>query len=482
MKKKKANKKYKNILGISLGILLLIVTILFVILIKMLNVIPDKYFLIGVVLISLLTLFIVVFLLIKKKNMIIKIIKVFCYLLAIGLIGVYLFGAYYLNKTLNFIDNISIMNEEVTNYYIVVLKDSRYQEISDLDGESLAYFDNTEQKVLDSIKLDISYESTNDITKLKDMLYNKVVESILISDIIKNKLEEDYVSFNDDIRVLETISIKNKIEDITKKVSMKNTPFNILIGGIDTYGDINQTSRNDVNIIVTINPNTNEILLTSIPRDYYVQLHGTSGYKDKLTHASYYGINTAVQTIEDIFDIDINYYVKVNFSTVIDLVDALGGITVYADQSVYVLPGCQINYGYNDLNGVCALAFARERYSYSDGDRHRGRNQQEVIKAIFNKLASGSTLISEYTNILKVLDGKFATNMDMDEVMSLLKYEVEELGGYYIESIQVDGYGSMGPTYSYPGQDLWIMIPDENTINDAKTEINKVLNNESIKG
>jgi len=481
MKNNKKKKKKKNIIGISLGILLLIITIFFVSLIKVLNIIPDNYFLIGVIVLTLLTILILIFLLIRSKNIVIKVIKGGCYFLAIILIAVYLFGAYYLNETLNFIDNISIMNEEVTNYYVVVLKDSRYQEISDLDGESLAYFDNTDQKVLDSIKLELTYEITNDINKLKDMLYDNEVESILISDIIKNKLEEDYSDFNDNIRILETISIKNKIEDITKKVTMKNTPFNVLISGIDSYGSINRTSRNDVNIIVTINPNTNEILLTSIPRDYYVQLHGKTGYKDKLTHASYYGINTAVQTIEDIFDTDINYYVKVNFSTVIELVDTLGGINVYADQSVTLGSKCNIKNGYNTLDGRCALAFARERYSYSDGDRHRGRNQQEVIKAIFNKLASGTTLISEYTNVLNVLDGKFATNMDMDEVLSLIKYEVNELSGYHIESTQVDGYGSMGPTYSYPGQDLWIMIPDEDTINNAKALMNKVLNDESIK-
>ena len=208
---------------------------------------------------------------------------------------------------MNFIGNISVTKEEITNYYIMVLDTSKYQESSDLYGESLAYFEKTEQNILDSIKLDLNYNTTKDIYKLKDMLYNQEVESILITDIIKNKLEEDYPDFETNTRILETISIKNQIEDITKKVSIKNTPFNVLISGIDAYGDINQTSRNDVNIIATINPNTNEILLTSIPRDYYVQLHGTTGYKDKLTHASYYGINTAVKTIEDILSTNINY-------------------------------------------------------------------------------------------------------------------------------------------------------------------------------
>lgn len=470
-------KKGKNIVGISLGILLLIITISFITLLKVLNIVPSKYFVYGTIIISIITLIIIIFLLIKSKNILLKVIKTLCYILAITLIGVYSFGIYYLNKTMNFIDNISIMNEEITNYYIVVLATSKYQETSDLYGLTLAYYDKTNQDIIDRIKLELKYTTTNDINKLKDKLFSQEVEAILISDIIKNKLEEDYDNFTDNIKILETISIKNKIEDITKKVSIKNTPFNVLISGIDTYGDINQTSRNDVNIIATINPNTNEILLTSIPRDYYVRLHGTEGYKDKLTHASYYGINMQVQTIEDIFDIDINYYVKVNFSTVIELVDELGGIEVYADQNVYLGQNCQIKQGYNNVDGKCALAFSRERHSYLDGDRHRGRNQQEVIKAIFNKLNNASTLISEYTNILNVLNGKFATNMDMNEVLNLIKYELDDLKDYSIESIQVDGYGDMGETYSYPYQKLWIMIPYQDTIDSAKSSINKVLNN-----
>lgn len=482
MKNNKKKKRNKNIVGISLGILLLIITIIFLCLIKTINIIPDKYFNIATILISIITLTIEIFLLIKKKNVILKGIKIFCYTISILLITIYSFGIHYLNKTVNFLDNISIMNEEITNYYIIVLKDSVYQETSDLYNKSLLYFNDTKQEVINSIKLDLSYSTTKDINEFKNKLYNKEVEAILISDIVKNKLEEDNADFNTNTKILETISIKNKIEDITKKVSIKNTPFNVLISGIDTYGNINQTSRNDVNIIATINPNTNEILLTSIPRDYYVQLHGTTGYKDKLTHASYYGTNMAVQTIEDIFDIDINYYVKVNFSTVIELVDELGGIEIYADQSVYLRPNCNIKKGYNTLNGECALAFSRERHSYIDGDKHRGRNQQEVIEAIFKKVSSGTTIINEYTNILNVLDGKFATNIDINEVLNLVKYEVNDLKNYHIESIQVDGTGSMGKTYSYPYEDLWIMLPDENSINNAKMIINKVLNNQSVKG
>ena len=474
-------RKKLSLFGIILGILLIIMTISLIVLINTFNVIPDNYYILIIVFLISSNIILNLLLMFNFKNKFLKVMHIISYVITILLLISFSFGIFYLNKTMNLFDNFNVIKEEVTDYYIIVLNDSVYQEPSDLYEKTLEYYDKTDKEVLDSIKLSLTYSSTSDINSLKDNLFNHKVESILISDIIKNKYEEEDSTFNEKIRVLKTISIKNEIEDITKRVSIKNTPYNLLISGIDTYGDINKTSRNDVNIVATINPNTNQILLTSIPRDYYVKLHGTEGYNDKLTHASYYGINMQVQTIEDIFDIDINYYVKVNFSTVVDLVDKIGGIEVYADQYVK-LGGCpEINVGMNKLNGKCALAFSRERHSYIDGDRHRGRNQQEVIKAIFNKLSSGTTILTSYTDIIDSLDGKFATNMDMEEVTSFIKYELNDLKDYKIVSTQVDGYGSMGPTYSYPSQDLWIMIPYPETINNAKELMNKVLNNEVIK-
>lgn len=480
MTKKKNKERKISILGIILGILLLLMTLSLIIIINILDIIPSNYYIPLIIILIVISIILNFFLIYKFKNKFLKVTKVFLTIISIIVILVYSTFIYYLNKTMNLFENISIIKEEVSYYYIVVLDTSIYQEPSDLYEKKLAYYETTDKEVIDSLKLSLEYTTTKDIAKLKDSLYNQEVDAILISDIIKNKYEEDDESYSNNTRIIKTIEIKKSIEDITKRVSIKNTPFNVLISGIDAYGDINQTSRNDVNIVATINPNTNEILLTSIPRDYYVQLHGTTGYKDKLTHASYYGINMAVETIEDILDTDINYYVKVNFTTVVDLVNEIGGIDVYADQDVNI-GTCKIKEGYNNLDGKCALAFSRERHSYTDGDRHRGRNQQQVIIAVFNKLTSGTTLLTEYTNILSVLDGKFATNMDTKEITDYIKYELNDLKDYTIKTTQLDGYGSMGETYSYPGQDLWIMIPYEETIDNAKNLINKVLNNESIK-
>ena len=482
MTTKKKKKVLKiNIFGLILSLMLIAISISLIVFSQMFDIIPNNYYNLFIAFIIISNILLFILLVLKFKNKFLKVLKILAYIITIILIIIYSVGIVYLNKTRHLFENISIIKEEVTNYYIVVLDTSNYQEPSDLYEKSLAYYETTSKEVLDSIKLSLTYVPISDVTKLKDKLYNKEVDAILISDIIKNKFEDEDEDFTSNTRILKTIEITKQIEDITKRVSIKNTPFNVLISGIDTYGDISQTSRNDVNIVATVNPNTNEILLTSIPRDYYVKLHGTEGYNDKLTHASYYGINMVVTTIEDILDIDINYYVKVNFTTVVDLVNEIGGVDVYADQAINKWKDCPIKEGYNHLNGNCALKFSRERHSYIDGDRHRGRNQQEVIKAIFTKLTSGSTILTEYTNIINVLDGKFATNIDMNEVTDFIKYELNDLKDYTIINTQLDGYGSMGPTYSYPYQDLWIMIPYEDTITNAKNLINKMLNNESIK-
>ena len=482
MTTKKKKKVLKiNIFGLILSLMLIAISISLIVFSQMFDIIPNNYYNLFLAFLIISNILLFILLILKFKNKFLKVLKILAYIITIILIIIYSVGIVYLNKTRHLFENISIIKEEVTNYYIVVLDTSNYQEPSDLYEKSLAYYETTSKEVLDSIKLSLTYVPISDVTKLKDKLYNKEVDAILISDIIKNKFEDEDEDFTSNTRILKTIEITKQIEDITKRVSIKNTPFNVLISGIDTYGDISQTSRNDVNIVATVNPNTNEILLTSIPRDYYVKLHGTEGYNDKLTHASYYGINMAVTTIEDILDIDINYYVKVNFTTVVDLVNEIGGVDVYADQAINKWKDCPIKEGYNHLNGNCALKFSRERHSYIDGDRHRGRNQQEVIKAIFTKLTSGSTILTEYTNIINVLDGKFATNIDMNEVTDFIKYELNDLKDYTIINTQLDGYGSMGPTYSYPYQDLWIMIPYEDTITNAKNLLNKMLNNESIK-
>lgn len=467
--------KKKNIIGIIAGILLFIITTIFIVILKKLDVVPDKYFMLLVAACYIVTIITDVFLFISSDNIVFKLFKGLAYIVTILMIVGYSCGIYYLNKTTHFMNNLNTIKKEITSYYIIVMKESKYDEISDLYGKNLTYYEGTSQEVLSKIKLELNYSTVKNIDSLKDRLYTAKTDSILVSDLIKEDLEEKYTDFSERTRVLKTIDITKDVEDITKKVSIKNTSFNVLISGMDSYGTINKTTRNDVNMIATINPNTNKVLLTSIPRDYYVQLHGKTGYKDKLTHAGIYGINTVVQTIEDLFGIDINYYVRVNFTTVESLVNTIGPIEIYSDKAMS-LDGCKYVVGTNTVNGKCALRFARERHSYVEGDNHRIKNQQEVIKGIFNKLSKSAMVVTDYTSILNSLDGKFATNMDMKDITAFIKYELEDITKYEILDTQVTGTGSMELTYSYPHQKLYVMFPSEQSVESAKEYINKISN------
>lgn len=467
--------KKKNIIGIISGILLFIITTIFIVILKKIDVVPDKYFMLLVAASYIVTIITDIFLFISSDNIVFKLFKGLAYIVTILMIVGYSCGIYYLNKTTHFMNNLNTIKKEITSYYIIVMKESKYDEISDLYGKNLTYYEGTSQEVLSKIRLELNYSTVKNIDSLKDRLYTAKTDSILVSDLIKEDLEEKYTDFSERTRVLKTIDITKDVEDITKKVSIKNTSFNVLISGMDSYGTINKTTRNDVNMIATVNPNTNKVLLTSIPRDYYVQLHGKTGYKDKLTHAGIYGINTVVQTIEDLFGIDINYYVRVNFTTVESLVNTIGPIEIYSDKAMS-LDGCKYVVGTNTVNGKCALRFARERHSYVEGDNHRIKNQQEVIKGIFNKLSKSAMVVTDYTSILDSLDGKFATNMDMKDITAFIKYELEDITKYEILDTQVTGTGSMELTYSYPHQKLYVMFPSEQSVESAKEYINKISN------
>jgi LCP family protein required for cell wall assembly len=277
-------------------------------------------------------------------------------------------------------------------------------------------------------------------------------------------------------KIIETISLKVSNEVETKEVNVSKEAFNVYISGIDIFGDISLVSRSDVNMIMTVNPNTHQILLTSIPRDYYVQLHNTTGYKDKLTHAGIYGVDMSVKTIEDLLDININYYARVNFTTLISLVDAIDGIDIYSNQSFVAQDGTTFKKGMNHLNGTKALSFARERHAFKDGDRQRGKNQQAVITAIIDKVMSSRTLVTKYTTILETLGKSFQTNIDTSKIYELVNMQLDKMPNWEIDSISLDGTDSSNYTYSYKLQKLYVMEPNMDTVRAARDQINAITN------
>ncbi|MGN1342478.1 MAG: LCP family protein [Bacilli bacterium] len=470
--KKTRNKKKMNFKNIYL-MLFALVTIFFIIFLRIINIIPTLYFIILIVI--LIILYLIIFFLLKKK-------KKLGYIISILFIIIYAIITDYLGITMNFFSNFSKIHYSEETFLVIVLKEE-YQDINDLQNKNIGYVQNnlnSIDKAIEKIdkKISINKEKYEDFTNLFNDLDNKKIESILIAENYYNiKSEEENT---DNYKILYKITIRSIVKSTTKTVDIANEPFTIYISGIDVYGDIETVSRSDVNILMTVNPKTKQVLLTSIPRDFYVQLHGTSGYKDKLTHAGNYGINMSIDTIEDLLNIDINYYIRVNFTTLEKLIDAIDGVDVYSEYSfVSYIDNYKFYQGYNHMNGKQALAFSRERKSLPAGDMDRGKNQEAVIEAIIRKITN-KDVIYKYSKILNSMKGTFQTNITDNDITKIIKKELENIGGWNITSNNLDGTGSYDYTYSYSSQKLYVTIPNQDSINNAVNLINKVKNDEKL--
>ncbi len=474
---KTTESKALNLISKLISAAFLILYFVSIIVFKNANVLPTKYLIIltiALVAISGSFFFLQFFKSIKKKT------RIILDIISVLFIAILSIGVNYCLKLDNFLDNITNSDYEIQNYSVIVLNNNTYNKLSDLNGKTMGYINNEDTNI-DSIKNELNssvnptYVAYEDISELRDSLLSKDVDSIVIEDSQKAILEEEAADFFEKAKVIYTFSIKSTVESISKEAMVSSEPFNIYISGIDTYGDIGTVSRSDVNIIVTVNPNTKQILLTNIPRDSYIKLHGTTGYKDKLTHAGIYGIDMSVKTIEDLLGIDINYYFKVNFSSVESIVNTLDGITAY---SKYAFTSYIGNYhfvsGYNNMNGAQALAFARERKAFAEGDIMRGQNQQSVIEAIIRK-ASTPSIITKYSTLLNSLSGKFQTNMPTDKITELIKYQISTGSKWTVTSITLDGNGSSQYTYSYSKQKLSVVILNQDSVDNAKEKIASVL-------
>ena len=439
------------------------------------TIIPNKilYMIIGIYIIF---LFITILLITRKNKFLILLGILLSIPILIGNIAL----SYLYIRTNSFFNKITNVEYETSNYSIIVLKESTISKIDELKEIGLykQVIDNNYDKALEELnnKVKIDNKKYDNILTIINDLYNNKLESILINENYIDIINETDNNFKDKTKVLETLSIKTIKEkkELEQEIS-KLGNFNIYISGIDTYGNISTVSRSDVNILATIDMKNNKILLTNTPRDYYVQLHGTTGNKDKLTHAGVYGINMSMQTLEDLYETKIDYYIRVNFNTLIKLVDQIGGIDIYSDQELY-LGKIYIKYGWNHLNGTEALRYSRERHSYIDGDRHRGKNQQQVIEAIIKKVTQ-SRDINTYLNLLSVMEESLQTNLDKKLINGFVNLQVSKNLTWSTESISVTGYDSGNYTYSYPGQLLYVMEPDYNSLNTAKSRIKEIINN-----
>lgn len=391
--------------------------------------------------------------------------------LNILLITVFAFGNSYLYKTHDTLSVVTTQIVEVTNVVSLYVKsESDIESIHDLADVSVGRLKTidavgTTRLISDLEKqygvdtetlLPFTLVDFDSVEQEVQALYNGEVQAIILNErYISNVAEmEQFANFSNETRSIYQITYTTKVDNSPISVEeITKNPFNILISGNDTYGDVGELSRSDVNMIVTVNPETKTVLLTSIPRDSYVYVYCDEqdacieGAQDKITHTGLHGINTTKQTVENLLGIQINYTFRANFSSVMDIVDAIGGIDVDIPEGMAVetfyanhtLEG--VHEGTNHLEGERALAFARERYAYEDGDNQRVKNQQTVLKAIFAK-ATSPEIIVNYASLLDAFQGAFETTLSKDEITSLIKYQIQENPQWKFESYQLTGEGA----------------------------------------
>lgn len=254
-----------------------------------------------------------------------------------------------------------------------------------------------------------------------------------------------------------------------------NAGFLLYFSGIDSYGQIDKISRTDADILMAIRPKDKKILMVSIPRDTYVPIAGKgNNQKDKLTHSGIYGINSTVQTINNLFGVNIDYYVRVNFTSVEKIVDLLGGIDVENDHNFKVRDKV-FEKGTIHLNGKETLDFARERHSFKDGDIQRGKNQQKVLKALIKK-GSNPSIILNMNEYLQIFEEYVRTDMPREDILKLVNMEISNPGSWNIENISLKGQGKMGlKSYAMPGSNLYMYLPDEGSIREISDQIKELL-------
>lgn len=482
MRKKSKKRVISNIVFNIIALISAIIAIIFCIYLYNLDILPAKYLRIIFIGLGIFYLVLLGVTLPRKIRMGFKIVA--CVFLVIFAI-VFGFGIKYVDKTAEFVNKINDELKQKEDYQISAIKSIKKEEIN---GKKIGVFKNGKyDKIVELLKkkyAKIEIVDYDDPVKIFEDLSNGDIELIIASDNVYELLQTDLNYLNIALKKVDVLSVPvdSLSEDVVKVVDVTNTPFNIYVGGGDAYGSINKVMNTDVNMVVTVDPVNHKMLLTSIPRDYYVVLpsKGDNVY-DKLTHAGYYGIGESVKAVEKLLGIDVNYYAKVNFSTIEKIVDAIGGIEVNSDYNFKFTDEWHNMYftykkGINKLNGKQALGFARERSSFSDGDVQRVKNQQKVISAIIDKVTSSTTMVSKYTDLLEAIGSSFATNLDTKSINRLVKMQLNDMRGWDIESQNLVGHSATSTKcYSIPNLALYVMKQDEESVKNASNKIKEVL-------
>ena len=475
MKKQEKNvkKKTSNLFYKILSFILVIISVSSASVILYFEVLPQKYLIILFIILILIILGICY----KLNTKTLLFTKIIMTIFSLIIICIESLGIIYSIGTIDFFNNIFDTGYRIETYNIYVLNDSTYTSLKELNNQNIIIYEtesNTLKKAINKLKDKINFEkiSVDSITSGVNSILEKESEAFLISEslisIYKDSHEEDYAK----LKVLDTIDILTKSSGSFKIVDVRKKPFVVYLSGSDLTGSINKVSRSDVNLLAIVNPKKGKILLINTPRDYYVTLP-TKKALDKLTHAGIYGIEESALTLGNLYDIDVNYYARVNFTSFVKIIDALNGIEVNSKYA-FSYDGYTFKKGINKLDGKAALAFSRARKMLPDGDRSRGENQQAVIEGILKKVTNPS-ILTKYNTLLKSIESGVMTNVDQTVISKLVNLQIEENIKWKLESISVKGKDMMKPTYSTGTASVSVTIPNEEDINMALEKIKELI-------
>lgn len=496
MKKNKKQNKVGKVFGVIFSIVMIAATMYLLFNIIKLNVLPSKLLFLITIVFVLLDLIFILLLCFATKGVVSKII---CIIFALAISLGSCLGGYYMSKTGGLLSSMTNVSKHSKNTISVVVKESSdMKKKTDLAGHSVGTLANINttgsKKILKELTnsgISMEQKEFGSMTEMLESFYNGEVDSIVISESSRSQITDidAYKDFDNNTRVIYQTSYKVENTDKANAVSnITTTPFNVLISGSDTRGGFDENGRSDVIMVATVNPKTNTVLLTSVPRDFYVTTACDAGdgcqqgALDKITHTGIHGTNTTKRTVEKLLGIEINYTFKVGFDTVTDLVDAVGGVDVtvepgYAVNGFLDLPSMSVHEGVNHLNGRQALAYARERYAYTEGDRQRTKNQQQVLMGIVDKITSPA-IVTNYASIMDSMSDTFSTTMSNDEISSLIKYQLNKNPKWKMEQYMVNGTGDTLMCAEL-GDAAYVMVPDQSTVTTAKNKINAVLSGKS---
>ena len=403
------------------------------------------------------------------------------------------FGIYYfviLGRTL---EQITTPGEETAVFSVYVLAEDSAQRLEDTagypyglsrqeaDGDGLTQAEDELAALFGKAPQTTEFENLFD---LADALREQTCRAILLNEAYPASLAETpgYEWMETGIRKLESFTVQLPSSPSSQEgVSLPEVDpaadsetFLVYISGIDTYGGIAARSRSDVNILVAVNTDTRKLLMLATPRDFYVDFAASKGQKDKLTHAGIYGVNASMDALERLYSVDIDYYLRINFTGFVQVIDALGGVDVYSEYAFSVKNIREYQKGYNHLTGLEALAFARERYSFPRGDYQRAKNQMEVIRAVVEKCASPA-LLANYRPVMDAVAGSFETSMPESRILSLVRQQLLDSRPWDISTFTAEGTSAYKPTYSMPGRNLYVIVPGSQSVAQARQQLQAVL-------